>query len=290
MRHREERSDAAIQRVLLDCFAALAMTVLLLFALPAAAQTFPEHKGSPLVDQAGLLRPEQAIDLKSKLDAAYARTGHPFVVVTVNSLEGLEIEDYGTRLGRHWQLGEKDKDDGIILLVAPNERKVRIETGYGAEGFLPDIMAGRIIRNTILPKFKDKDLAGGIMAGADAIITQMELPPEEAAKRAEAAAAAERKRAEVDINPLPIIFMVIIFFVIVGSIARRAGGRRYRRRGAGGIDPWVIVWGLNELSKASRGRSGGWGGGSGWSGGGGGGFGGFGGGGSFGGGGASGSW
>ena len=263
---------------------------LALFALPAAAQTFPAHKGSPLVDQAGLLRPEQAVDLKSKLDAAYARTGHPFVVVTVGSLEGLEIEDYGTRLGRHWQLGEKDKDDGVILLVAPNERKVRIETGYGAEGFLPDILAGRIIRDTILPRFKDKDLAGGIMAGADAIIAQLELPPEEAAKRAEEAAAAERKRAEVDINPLPIIFMVVIFFVIIGSIARRAGGRRFRTRG-GGIDPWVIIWGLHELSKASRGRGGGWGGGGGWSGGGGGGgFGGFGGGGSFGGGGASGSW
>ena len=179
-------------------------------------------------------------------------------------LEDLTIEDYGYRLGRHWQLGDKDEDDGVILLVAPNEKKVRIETGYGAEGFLPDILAGRIIRNTILPEFREGDMAGGTVAGADAIIKQMSLPPDQAQAQANAAQE-ERQRSSADFNIghiIPAIIIAIVFFSIVGSLSRMSRGQRYRRRHRGGSDisPWVVLWGLNELSKASRGR-GGWGGG-----------------------------
>lgn len=262
---------------------------LALFALPAAAQTFPKLTGR-VVDQAGLLRPEQVLDLTSKSEALEAQTGRQFVVATVRSLEGRPIEDYGYRLGRAWGIGDDEKDEGVILLVAPNEKKVRIETGYGARIFLTDAVSSIIIRESILPRFKAGDMGGGIAAGADQIIKTMQMPPEEAAKRAQEIGAAEARRGRESINPMPIIFMVVIFFFVIGSIARRAGGRRYRRRGDGGISPWVILWGLSELSRASRGGGGGWGGGS-WGGGGGGGFGGFsGGGGSFGGGGASGSW
>lgn len=267
-----------------------------LIALPAAAQTFPAHGGSPVVDQANLLRPEQELDLKSKSEALYAQTGRAFVVATVPSLEGQEIEPYATELFRKWGIGDKERDDGVLLLVAPNERKVRIETGYGAEGFLTDIVSGRIIRDTILPRFKAGDMGGGIVAGADAVIAQLQLPADEARERVEAAAANERKR-DVDVNWLPVIFIVIIFFTIVSSIARRAGGNRYhsggKRRRGGGLDSGdvaILLWGLNALGKASRGRGGGgWGGGGFGGGGGGGGFGGFGGG-FSGGGGASGSW
>jgi uncharacterized protein len=264
-------------------FAAL---FLALFALPAAAQTFPALSGR-VVDQAGLLRPEQVLDLDSKLAALETQTGRQFVVATVKSLEGRTIEDYGYRLGRTWAIGNKEKDDGVILLVAPKERKVRIETGYGARVFLTDALSSVIIRENILPKFKAGDMGGGIVAGADAVISQLQLPPEEAARRAQEIGAKEKKRAEVDVNPIPVIFIIIIFFAIIGSIARRAGGKRYRRRD-GGISPWVILWGLNEISRASRGGGSSWGGGGGGWGGGGGGF--SGGGGSFGGGGASGSW
>lgn len=284
----------AIHRYLLDWFAALAMTILLFVAAPAAAQNFPERGTSAVVDQAGLLRPEQVFDIQSKSQALYDSTNRRFVVATVKSLDGLTIEDYGYRLGRHWQLGDEKKDDGVILLVAPNEKKVRIETGYGAEGFLPDILAGRIVRDTILPKFRDGDMAGGIVAGADAIIEQMKLSPEEAQANV---AKAQQQRSSSGFNLghiVPAIIIAIIFFSIIGSMSRRAHGRRYRRRShGGGIDPLVVLWGLNELSRASR-DGGGWGGGGGFGGfggGGGGGFGGFsGGGGSFGGGGASGSW
>ena len=155
----------------------LAALLLALFALaaPAMAQTFPPNNGSAVVDQAGILRPEQAADLKSKSEALYAQTGRAFAVATVKSLEGYPIDDYAYRLGRAWGLGQKGKDDGVLLLVAPNEHKVWIATGYGAGAFMTDAISGVIIREAILPHFKQNppDYGGGIEAGADAIIKQM---------------------------------------------------------------------------------------------------------------------
>lgn len=281
-------------------FAGMAMWVVvalfLLLAAPASAQKFPERGRSPVVDQADLLRPEQELDLSSKSEALYARTGRQFVVATVKSLEGRTIEDYGYRLGRAWQIGDKQKDDGVILLVAPTEKKVRIETGYGARVFLTDAVSSVIIRESILPRFKAGDMAGGIVAGADQIIKMMSLSPQEAQRQAAEAGKRETERDNEGAGLIPVAFWLMIIGFVLLSMFRRAAGRRYRRQ-KGGISPWVVLWGLNELSQASRrGRSGwsggGWGGGgSSWGGGGGGGFGGFsGGGGSFGGGGASGGW
>jgi uncharacterized protein len=268
----------------------LAVLWLALFALatPVSAQTFPKLTGR-VVDEAHLLRPEQVLDLSSKSEALEAQTGRQFVIATVPSLEGRTIEDYGYRLGRAWAIGRKGQDDGVILLVAPNERKVRIETGYGARVFLTDAVSSVIIREAILPRFKAGDYGGGIEAGANEIITQMSLPPEQAQKNIAAAEQARQKRDDASPGIIPVIFWMVIILVIIGAMSRGARGRRYRTRG-GGISPWIILWGLDELSRSSR-RGGGWGGGS-WGGGGwGGGGGGFsGGGGSFGGGGASGSW
>jgi uncharacterized protein len=288
----------AIQRRVLDCFAALAMTLLLLIAAPAAAQTFPPLTGR-VVDQAGLLRPEQKLDLESKSAALEAQTGRQFVVATVRSLEGRPIEDYGYRLGRHWQIGRKGEDDGVILLVAPNEKKVRVETGYGARVFLTDAVSSVIIRNAIVPHFRKNppDYAAGIAAGANEIIKQMSLSPQEAQRRASEVERQESSRDVSGAGFMPVLFVMIILFFVLSSLGRRAAGRRYRhRRGRGrGFDAGdaaILLWGLDALTQSRR--SGGWGGG-GWGGGGfgggGGGFGGFsGGGGGFGGGGASGSW
>ncbi|HSQ98623.1 MAG TPA: TPM domain-containing protein [Sphingomicrobium sp.] len=272
----------------------LASLLLALFALaaPAAAQTFPPLTGR-VVDQAHLLTSEQVVDLTSKSEALQAQSGRQFVVATVNSLEGRPIEDYAYQLGRAWKVGSAKNNDGVILLVAPNERKVWIATGYGAGSFLTDAMSGIIIRENILPHFKQTppDYGGGIEAGADAIIKQMSLPPDQAQKNLAQAQQAEQQRQHSGGNPLPVIFWFFVIGFVVLSHFRRGAGRQYRTR-SGGISPWVVLWGLNELSRGS-GR--GWGGGSsfgggGW-GGGGGGFGGFsGGGGSFGGGGAGGSW
>ena len=263
--------------------------VLFALAAPAAAQTFPPLTGR-VVDQANLLTSAQMLDISSKSEALEAQTGRQFVVATVNSLEGREIEDYAYRLGRAWKIGDEKRDDGVILLVAPKERKVWITTGYGAGAFLTDAMSGIIVREQIIPKFKAGDMGGGIVAGADAIIKQMSLPADQAQANVAKAQQQETRRSSSGAGIIPVIFIMIIFFSIIGSLSRRARGRRYRSRRRGGIDPWVVLWGLNELSNASRSR-GGWGGGSSWGGGGGGGFGGFsGGGGSFGGGGAGGSW
>ena len=266
---------------------------LLALATPASAQTFPQLTGR-VVDQANLLRPEQELDLTSKSAALEAQTGRQFVIATVNSLEGRPIEDYGYRLGRAWKIGDEKRDDGVVLLVAPNEKKVRIETGYGARVFLTDAVSSVIIRQSILPKFKAGDFGGGIGAGADQIIGMMSLSPAEAQRRANDIGQREAARAKAGPGLIPIIFWGMIALFVILSMLRRAGGRRYRGRGrrSGGIDPLVVLWGLDALSRSSRG--GGWGGGGGFGGfggGGGGGFGGFsGGGGSFGGGGASGGW
>ncbi|MGI8931491.1 MAG: TPM domain-containing protein, partial [Sphingomicrobium sp.] len=234
----------------------------------------------------------QKVDLDSKLSALEAQSGRQFVVATVTSLEGREIDESAYLLGRHWKIGDEKRDDGAVMVVAPQERKVAIATGYGAGAYLTDSVTGRIIREAVLPRFKAGDMGGGIIAGADRVIDVMKLPPEEAAKRAQEVGAAEAKRRDRGVNPFPVIMMVIVFFVMIGGIAGRSrGGRKYRRKGgfdAG--DAAVLLWGLEAITRGSRG-GGGWGGGGFGGGGGWGGGGGFsGGGGSFGGGGASGGW
>jgi uncharacterized protein len=285
-------------------FLAVLWLALVAFAAPASAQHFPANNGSPVVDQAHLLTPEQLVDLKSKSEALFAQTGQAFAIATVNSLEGYDVDDYAYRLGRAWGLGQKGTNEGVLLLVAPKERKVSIATGYGAGGNMTDAMSGIIIRENIIPHFKQNDYGGGIEAGADAIIKQMSLSSDQAQANTTKAAEAQQSRRHSGGGALPGIFWAMIIAFVVLSLFRRAGGRRYRARHSSGISPWVVLWGLNELSRGSRG--GGWSGGSSWGsgggsswgggggsswggGGGGGGFGGFGGG-SFGGGGASGSW
>ncbi len=258
--------------------------LLVLSGTPAFAQAFPELTGR-VVDQAELLDPAQEAALTAKLEGLETRTNRQLVVATLNSLEGYEISDYGYRLGRHWALGqdgkgESEKDNGAILIVAPNERKMRIEVGYGLEPVLTDGLSSSIIRNDITPAFKAGDFPAGINAGVDRIVTQLELPADEAAK---IASAAQQNRQQDEGFPIgAIIFILFFIFFVVLPIIRSlsGGGRKHRRSGYGGP---VIIWGGNDW--------GGGGGGSSWGGGGGGGFGGFsGGGGSFGGGGASGGW
>lgn len=259
----------------------LTLFLALLMFLPAAqAQTFPKPTGR-VVDEAALLSPQQEQGLTDKLAGLERQSGRQLVVVTLPSLQDYDIADYGYRLLRHWGIGDKQRNDGALLIVAPSERKVRVEVGYGLEGILTDALSSQIIRNNVTPRFRAGDMPGGIEAGADALITLLNLPPDEA--RARAAAAEQEQRASRDSgSPVVLIFWIAIaIFMILPMIFGRRGGRRYRGRGGGP----VIIWG--------PGLGGGWGSGSGggWGGGGGGDWGGFsGGGGSGGGGGASGSW
>jgi uncharacterized protein len=254
-----------------------------LVAIPAFGQTFPPLTGR-VVDAAKILSTEQTAALEAKLQEQETASGHQLVVAVVPDLQGYPIEDYGYRLLRNWGIGKKDVNDGAILLVAPTERKVRIEVGYGLEPVLTDAYSGIIINTQILPHFKANDYPAGINAGVDAIAEQIKLPPEQAQARMAAAASQSRNRgAGIPIGAiLPVIF-IFIFFVLP-LLRRGAGGRSYG--GGGGLGS-VILW--SALDAATRGRGGG---GSDWGGGGfGGGGGGFsGGGGSGGGGGASGGW
>ena len=250
-------------------------------ALPAlAAPKFPPLSGR-VVDGANILSPAVEADLTGKLKALEDSTGRQLVVTTVPSLQGYEIEDFGYQLGRTWGLGDKDKDDGAILLVAPTEKKVRIEVGYGLEPVLTDALSSVVIQSAIIPKFKAGDLEGGVVAGTDAIVQQLSLPDDEAkANVAQAVAKPERARSGSGFPPIAALLVgLFVFFLITRLLPRRA--RRGIMGGVAEAAPWII---LNALT-SGRGR----GGGGGWSGGGGGG--GFsGGGGSFGGGGSSGSW
>ena len=132
----------------------------LLVAAGALAQTFPALSGR-VVDQAGLLAPDRRTALEAKLKAREDRTTDQIVVATVRSLEGREIEDYANRLFRHWQLGQREKNNGALLLVAPNERKVRIEVGYGLEGALTDALWSGDSLGTALTDFRRMTLAAG---------------------------------------------------------------------------------------------------------------------------------
>ncbi len=277
--------------------------LLLLLAAPAAAQTFPPFSGL-VVDAANVLPPAAKAELETKLEALQRDTHRQLVVATVPDLQGYPIEDYGYRLLRAWAVGLKDVNNGAILIVAPNERKVRVEVGYGLEPILTDALSSVTINEQILPRFKAGDLPGGVVAGADTLVAQLRAAPEEAQARADAAAAAFDKAHRGSGQstggggvPVALIFWGAVFlFFILPALTR---GRRKGRWGGGGGSGWpIVLWSIG--SELGRGSGGGWGssGGSGWGGGGDGGGGsswgggGFtgGGGGSGGGGGASGSW
>jgi len=247
--------------------AALIIALFLLFTLPVLAQTFPPLTGR-VVDAVNLLKPEERAALEAKLKAHEDRTTDQVVVATLRSLEGHEIEDYANRLFRHWRLGQKDKDNGALLLVAPQERKVRIEVGYGLEGALTDALSKVIITTAIAPQFQKGNFAGGINAGLDAMLSILTGDAEEWQRRAEV-----REDNATAIDPVIALIILLILFALIVRLmgaSRRQGIRRGRH------GPWIVT-------------TGGWGGG--WSGGGWSGGGGFsGGGGSSGGGGASGSW
>ena len=141
-----------------------------------AGYDFPALSGR-VVDAAQLLPPASRAAINEKLAALETRTQHQFVVVTVPGLGGHPIEDYGVTLGRTWGIGRKGINDGVLLIVAPQERKVRIEVGYGLEKALRDEEAKAIIDTAILPAFRAGDYPRGIAAGADGIIREIS-PPE----------------------------------------------------------------------------------------------------------------
>lgn len=231
------------------------LLLLCLIAIPAlAAPQFPDRGTRPVVDDAHILSAQTIQQLSQKLEDYENGTGNQVVVVTLSSLQGYEIADYGYQLGRAWQLGKKDKNNGALLIVAPNERKTRIEVGYGLEGQLTDATSALIIQNVMLPNFRAGNFEQGVVDGTQAILDVL------------GGKGIRRSGAAGEPFSLWQAIFLIVFFLLFISFATR--------------HPFLAMM---MLSNSSFGRS--------YGGGDSGGFSGFsGGGGSFGGGGANGSW
>lgn len=252
------------------------LIVSLFFAFCAAAQVenvIPARPNPPKLvnDLSGTLTPAQVEELEKKLVAYDDSTSTQIAIVLVKTLEGYDVGDYAFALGRKWGVGGKEFNNGIVVLAAIDDRKVRIEVGYGLEGAIPDVTARSIIDNEITPNFKAGNYYRGLDEATDAII--------QAAAGKYKAPSGYGSKKKKGISWASIIFIIIFLLIAMGGNSR-GGGTYVSRRGSRGLGGFP--WWIGGLS------GGGWSGGGG-GGGGGGGFGGFGGGG-FGGGGASGSW
>lgn len=240
----------------------LALAALLCAAVALAEVQFPALSGR-VVDSANLLSSQAKYQLTEMMQQHEKETSNQLVVVTVADLQGLTIEEYGYQLGRYWKIGQEGKDNGALLIVAPSERQVRIEVGYGLEGALTDALSANIIHTKILPRFKTGDFDGGVISGVQSIIAAIKNE-----YQAEPANDDGNRRLALLVGLFLLLLMLQIFGASV--LGSPSGSSNYR-----------------------RGRYGGYYGGGGFGGGLGGGFGGGGfggGGGGFGGGGASGGW
>ena len=144
--------------------------------LISAEPNYPEPIGY-VNDFANIIPDDTQAQLETTLQDYEVKTTNEVVVVTVSSLEGNDIESYAVGLARKWGVGKEGKDNGVVILVAPNEREVRIEVGYGLEGVLPDGKAGEIIRKDIIPRFKEGNMPEGIVAGVTAVMARIDAPP-----------------------------------------------------------------------------------------------------------------
>jgi uncharacterized protein len=259
---------------MLHCLtAALVATIAILATATAFALTFPQLTGR-VVDEAGVIDAATRQAITDKLAAVEAKSGDQIVVVTLKSLQDTSIEDFGYQLGRAWGIGEKAKNNGALLIVAPNERKVRIEVGYGLEGALTDAVTRLIIQNAILPRFRVGDCAGGISRGVDDIIQVVSGDAEEFQRRA----AQRPDKAPQGVDAATVIFVIFMLVVVFMMLRNAQGGRRTLGRRGGYAGPIFIPsggsWSSGSGGGSSSGSDGGFSGGGG----------------SFGGGGSSGSW
>jgi uncharacterized protein len=177
----------------------------------AVAQSLPKPTGR-VNDFANVIDPSTEADLDRQLDGLEQRTSSEIAVATVSSLEGMSVEEYANRLFKEWGVGQATQDNGVLVLVAPNEREMRIEVGYGLEGVLPDGLAGQIIREEFTPRFRDGDYSGGIRSGVGRVLDVVEkhqvLTPEELAKFNESSSG--------DDAPLWVVLPFFGLFVTIG--------------------------------------------------------------------------
>jgi len=203
----------------------------------ADALDFPSLTGR-VVDQAGIISAADRSALELRLKGLEDQSGIQLVVATVPSLQGADIETFANELFRHWRLGEAAKNNGVLLLIAPNEHRVRIEVGYGLEGTLTDALSNVIITSAVIPRFKANDYAGGIQRGVDGIISVLKSDASEWQAKANV-------RAD---DPSPLfdelapLLLFGVFIVIIGLMARSARGAPARRMWRGSptmLPPYV---------------------------------------------------
>jgi len=268
-------------------FKKLILSLALVLAIGAAfGQEFPAKPSTLVSDYTNTLTEDQKAQLEQKLVAFDDSTSVQVAVVMMQSTGDYDINEYAALLGRKWGVGQKDKNNGVVVLVALKDHKMSIQTGYGSEGMLPDAITHQIIENDMKPNFKQGDFFGGLNAAVDDIIRYNKGEYKNDHPR-------QKVVKQDDGGPAGFIIIIVIFILIL-VFRRRGGGGGNIIGGRGSASPFW--WFLAGSMMNGGNRGGGWGGGSsgsGWSGGGssggGGGFGGFGGG-SFGGGGSSGSW
>jgi uncharacterized protein len=186
------------------------IVALAICTLGALAYTFPALTGR-IVDQANVIPPAARASIEAKLKDLEDKSGIQFVVATVNSLEGDEVEPYANALFRAWKLGEKTKNNGVLLLVAPKEHRVRIEVGYGLEGTLTDALSKVIISNAIAPRLKAGDFGGGIERGVDDTITVLTTDASDWQKKPELRV--DRQDTTID-DVMPFIVLAIFIFIV----------------------------------------------------------------------------
>lgn len=192
-----------------------------------AAADFPSLTGR-VVDAASLLPEDVQQQLEQQLEQHEQETSNQVVVVTLPSLQGYAIDDYGYQLGRHWGIGQAERDNGVLLIVAPNEREVRIEVGYGLEGVLTDAGSHAIIEDVMLPQFRDNHYEAGILQGVNAILGTLQGSYEPVARR-----------PTIDHN---ILFMLFIFIISIGERFASLFSSRLVSAGVLGGIAGVIGW------------------------------------------------
>jgi len=249
------------------------LSIFLCNSLFAADGDFPPKPNPPMLvnDLAHVMDAGQSQQLEIKLENFARTTSTQITIVTVKSLGTYEISEYAVNLGRLWGIGQKEKNNGVLVLAAIDDHKVNISTGYGLEGALPDVVCAHIIRNEIVPSFKEGDYYQGFDKAADAIIAATK-----GEYKADDKGDGQEKKA-------PAAVIIIFIIIVIWVLSRRGGGggggymsgRGYRGWGGPFFGGWGGGFGGGNWGGGSSGGSGG--------------FGGFGGG-SFGGGGSSGSW
>jgi len=252
--------------------------VLLASGFTAVAQDFPPKPAALITDYTNTISPGDQQKLEDKLVAFNDTSSIQIAIVLIKSVGDYDIDQYAAGLGRKWGIGQKGKNNGLLILAAMDQHKVTIQTGYGLEGAVPDVTTHVIIQNDIRPRFKQGDYYGGLDAAIDDIIKYT---------KGEYKATAKKPQHESNNGNAAGIIIVIIIFILIMIFRNRGGGGQIIG-GRGGASPFWWFLAGDVLGSAGRG-GGGWGGGGGGDSGGGGGFGGFGGG-DFGGGGSSGSW